>query len=227
MSAVDEQTGRAAVERLVDGITSDHRRAGVLPKVVAAEKFARETVEHVAKLTEERAQQPPQPKPTKPQPAGATFTERNDEITDFVRPAGTFDYDKSTGEFTARGPNLLKQEAVPTNPEELRDYVARERRLKLLCSLPDWQKKIHDAFFEGAGMEFMRLRATGMFTVQELIAVGGPAWKRMKTAAADRVLDVIEDSVRVFGDWRAPNAPQAAPTERANPFPKRRKPRGI
>ena len=186
MRSVDESTGRAAVERVLEGVTDTQRQAGMVPGGQAAEEFARDVVIRQVQIHEERA--------------GRAVVEPSGEPASPARlDRGDIPEDAELIDNTLAGP------AADMTPQARRhmygatllprhDQLMRAR-LEFLRQFPEWDARCWAAWTAGeyaaqtSGSELERT----------------DAMRRLRRAT-EEVLKVLDASSVVFGDWRKPRA---------------------
>lgn len=206
---VDEADARAAVDTLVKGIADDNRRAGALPDMRAIEAFAHQIVGDTVARTE-RTEVPKLDKPTVQQ--GADPAAKRDDVKSFSRSVGTFDWNPTTNTFTARHLSerakrkLAKRNRAPVDAEDARLQQLLRERCALLMQYPEWGEKLVKAYMAGMYVEVKRCLAEGMHTITEVEELPPGLEARIRSTGTDYALSVVEDSNRLFGDWKSPKA---------------------
>lgn len=207
---VKEETGRLAIDRLVGGITEDARRTGRVPNVQAAEDFARPIVEKQIKLHEARHRNGvPDAAPKTAALAPTVETEVSPGVVAKSRHMGAFSWDPNTGGAIAPmgklHPKLAKKIADAKRLDQsadAREQVQLRKRLDLLRGYPEWDKKLVDAYFLGCGLATKQLLEQGKYTITEVETLSNGCAEEVRSIGTDHAMKIVEDSCRVFGDWK-------------------------
>lgn len=163
-----EDKVRAVRDKLVGGIVESQHRTGMLPDVEAAQRFATGTLEQL--LKERRSPESHQSSPSAP--AEEDRAQAVEEGTRFIaRPVGSYNF--GTGTF-----KQLPGVPLRESRQDVEQRLLHER-LALLSRIPEWRKRVLDAWF----------------------SPGNP------DARAARVMNVVIDSDRVFGKRRPVREP--------------------
>lgn len=187
---VREEDIRTAKDVVVRGVVEMQITCGALPNVAAAEEWAQPIVEQDAKEIEDQRAlervvgEPGQDRPVAPPPSEARALTTDPDATIVNRALGNYTF--GTGRFDGGvRPNhrrvTLRNGVTFTAATAFDANVAR--RLKLLANIPEWRKKVLDAWLEGK-------------------AHGG------ESVGATAVLKVVESSCRIFGDLAPEQKPE-------------------
>lgn len=207
---VKEETAREAVDRIVGGFATDARAAGKLPQLREIEDFARPIVDRQIKIHEERCRNGvPEPVKQAPVPVVDSETPTGDKgVRKMQRHLGVVDWQPGTGQMQVRGKlhpklaqRLARQAAVPVEADA-REQAQLRKRLDLLGSYPEWSKRVHDAYFFGAGVATQQLLEQGMYTITEVENMDNGVLEDVRRVATQHAMKVVEESDRLFGDWK-------------------------
>lgn len=195
--SVDESTGRAAVERVLEGITETQDVAGALPGGPEARQWARDVAEKQIKIHEEREARQGIDKlkglgseDVPVDPSSASRLDRG-EVPDDAEVINTALGKSGT-------PQAMQHMGMAPVPPEDQLMLAR---LEMLCRLdatgqpeiPEWYDRIEKAKRDGewkaihSGSDLDRL----------------DAYRRHEFMARE-VIAVLDLSSAIFGDWRKP-----------------------
>jgi hypothetical protein len=193
---VDEKTGRAAVEATVKATVTLQRELGAaVPDQTAAEAWARPIVEEQIRKTEEAETRryliPPTPATPGEPKARIDRGDVGDNTTPIVRDISAATLDKRTGLLKCDDPHGRFRVEKPREDKLLR------KRLDFLGQFPEWKAKLEKAVWDGEALARSR---DHVVTVKEKMSI-----------IADRVIEVVETSNAIFGDWRHP-PPPSGPT---------------
>jgi len=192
--AVKEVTGREAISRILEGVATTQHDAGMLPGGADAELFARDVVEKQVRIHEEREAREAlaglrasDEAVEVPGPESPSRLDRGDIPGDTQVIRNTLD-----GPINEMTPQARRHMLGPQLP--LIDQLMLAR-LRMLRQFPEWEARIQTAWIAG--------EQTAMMSGSELERTD--AYRRhMKQAEA--VINVLDDSIAIFGDWRQPKA---------------------
>lgn len=192
---VSEQTGREAVDAVTRGGVEFQKELGIpVPSATKAEEYARKIVSVQIKKHEEDQEKaeflPKHLQPLDPSQPKSRIDrgEVGEDTQVFTRSIGTASIDASTGLFKADDPHGQWRIEKP------REDVLLRSRLDFLGTLPEWKSKLEKAAWEGEAVAKRRDHVSGL--------------KERMSIIADHVIEVVETSNAIFGDWRNPKAPK-------------------
>lgn len=161
-------------DRLASQAAETQRRKGELPDSRAIDSVFSETLERIDRKKEVRGSILKQRR------------DRGDRSTPRTPPA-------AEKELAKRGSRVLSPQEASSYEKRRPDPTPRDvlskrawRRIRLLKYKPDWRKKMLDAWDEGARIAFRQgYSSKGMRHIQDL-----------------KVIEVLDQSSAVFGEWR-------------------------
>lgn len=181
-----EATVRRAIDKMTGGVVQDQRQAGMLPEPEKARQFVQQTIERT--LIDREAQRArealPTTKPATP-PVDPVKPSDTDELR-HIAGGPVAQYNFQTGVLT---PEQGREEILRRRPKMPPGFAPIDERIRLLASLPDWRDKLTQAW----GPAFAPPPIGGTREQWE-------SWREERTKGRDRVMAVVEDSCRVFGD---------------------------
>jgi hypothetical protein len=193
---VKDDTGRAAIDRVLKAVTSTQEQAGMMRGGQEAEAFAREVTERQVKIHEEKAARQgidelkaqavidDADMATGPDLDSSSSLDRWDIPDDAVVINRTLDGPGAT-------PAAQKHMLPDMRPMEDR---LLEARLQMLAGFPEWKNKLTDAWLLG--------EQNAIHSGSDLDRISTD--RRFRFAAAE-MMKVVEQSNAIFGDYRYPD----------------------
>lgn len=186
-STITEQTGRAAIDRVLEGVTETQRQVGMVPGGSDAEAFARDVVERQIKIHEEQLTR----ESTAPDAAESCANESPARLDrgDIPDDASVIDntLDAAPAQMTPQAQRHMFGPRLP-----LLDQLMLAR-LNMLRQFPEWDARIQAAWVGG--------EQAAMLSGSELERTD--AYRR-HLKQSEEVIKVIDESSAIFGDWRRP-----------------------